>query len=204
MIDLYAAGTSNGMRARLALEECGLKYTFHPIDLMKGEHKTPHFMALNPFAQIPVMVDSEGPGGKPVTLHQSSAILMYAAEKSGRFLPKDPAARPAFMEAYMSASTDITPQFGAVNAARMAKDAHAPTVELLKGRLRNLFKVWDDLLGKRKYAAGSEFTIADLSLYAGYWRTKGAMADCVAGLSNLERWGNEIAARPGVQRAMKI
>ncbi len=178
MIDLYAAGTSNGMRARIALEECGLAYTFHPINLAKDEQKTPEFLKLNPFAQIPVLVDSDGPGGKPVTLHQSSAILLYAAEKSGRHLPKDPAARPAFLEALMSASTDITPQFGAVNAAMRAKEVHAPTVEAL--------------------------TIADLSLYAGYWRTRGAMADVVAGLSNLERWGAEMAARPAIQRALKI
>ena len=95
MIDLYAAGTSNGMRARMALEECGLPYTFHRIDLTKGEHKTPQFLAMNPFGQIPVLVDSDGPGGKPVTLHQSTAILLYAAEKSGKHLPKDLAARPA-------------------------------------------------------------------------------------------------------------
>ncbi len=204
MIDLYAAGTSNGMRARIALEECGLAYTFHPINLAKDEQKTPEFLKLNPFAQIPVLVDSDGPGGKPVTLHQSSAILLYAAEKSGRHLPKDPAARPAFLEALMSASTDITPQFGAVNAAMRAKEVHAPTVEALKSRLKYHFKVWDDLLAKRKYAAGNELTIADLSLYAGYWRTRGAMADVVAGLSNLERWGAEMAARPAIQRALKI
>ena len=149
MIDLYAAGTSNGMRARIALEECGLAYNWHPINLMKGEHKTPQFLALNPFGQIPVLVDSDGPGGKPVTLHQSTAILMYAAEKSGKHLPKDSAGRPAFLEALMSASTDITPQFGAVNAARTAKEPHAPTVEVLKGRLRGLFEVWDGLLAKR-------------------------------------------------------
>jgi len=204
MIDLYAWGTSNGMRARIALEECGLAYQWHPIDLAKGEHKTPQFLALNPFGQIPVLVDSDGPGGKPVTLHQSTAILMYAAEKSGKHLPKDPAARPAFLEALMGASTDITPQFGAVNAARMVKEAHAPTVEALKGRLRNLFAAWDGLLAKRKYAAGNELTIADLSLYAGYWRTKGAMADVVEGLKNLERWAAEMAARPAIQRALKV
>ena len=96
MIDLYAAGTSNGMRARIALEECGLAYNFHPIALDKGENKTPQFLALNPNAQIPVIVDHEGPNGKPVTLSQSSAILVYAAEKSGKFMPKDPGARPAF------------------------------------------------------------------------------------------------------------
>ena len=97
MIDLYAAGTSNGMRARIALEECGLTYNFHPIDLDKGENKTPQFLAMNPIGQIPVIVDNEGPGGKPVTMSQSSAILMYCAEKSGKFLPKDPADRPAFL-----------------------------------------------------------------------------------------------------------
>ena len=95
MIDLYAAGTSNGMRARIALEECGLPYQLHPIDLAKGGNKTPEFLKLNPNAQIPVIVDSEGPGGKPLTLSQSTAILLYAAEKSGKFLPRDAAKRPA-------------------------------------------------------------------------------------------------------------
>ena len=76
MIDLYAAGTSNGMRARMALEECGLAYTLHPVALDKGEHKTPQFLALNPNAQIPVIVDRDGPGGKPLTLSQSTAILI--------------------------------------------------------------------------------------------------------------------------------
>ena len=76
MIDLYAAGTSNGMRARIGLEECGLAYNFHPIDLAKGEQKSPSFLAMNPNGQIPVIVDSDGPGGKPVTLSQSVAVLM--------------------------------------------------------------------------------------------------------------------------------
>src|SRR5437879_6001301 len=109
MIDLYAAGTSNGMRARIAVEECGLAYNFHPIDIQKGEQKSPGFLAMNPMGQIPVLVDSEGPGGKPLTLSQSTAILVYCAEKSGRFLPRDPAARAATLQALMSASTDITP-----------------------------------------------------------------------------------------------
>jgi glutathione S-transferase len=113
MIDLYAAGTSNGMRARIALEECGLSYNFHPINLDQGENRTPQFLAMNPVGQIPVIVDSEGPGGKPVTLSQSSAILMYCAEKSGKHLPKA-ADRPAFLEALMRASTDITPTLGAI------------------------------------------------------------------------------------------
>src|SRR5258708_8485832 len=111
MIDLYAAGTSNGMRARIALEECGLAYTLHPIDLMKGEQRAANFLAMNPNGQIPVIVDHDGPGGKAVTLSQSTAILLYCAEKSGKFIPKDPAARPAVLQALMNASTDITPIF---------------------------------------------------------------------------------------------
>ncbi len=206
MIDLYAAGTSNGMRARIALEECGLKYNWHPIDLAKGEHKTPQFLALNPNGQIPVIIDNEGPGGKKVTMSQSSAILMYCAEKSGKLIPKDPAKRAAVLEAYMSASTDITPMFGTVNACVRAKEpaAYAAAAEMFKARLKNYFKVWDDKLAKLKYAAGDEVTIADLSLYAGYWRTKGAFPELVGGMPNLERWAAEINARPGVQRALKI
>src|SRR6266446_6006752 len=124
MIDLYAAGTSNGMRARIALEECGLKYNWHPIDLTKGEQSTPQYLALNPMGQIPVIVDNEGPGGHKITLSQSSAIMMYCAEKAGKFIPKDPAKRAAMLEAYMSASTDITPGFGSVNACVRAKEPH--------------------------------------------------------------------------------
>ena len=86
--DLYAAATSNSMRARMALEECGLAYSFHPVALEKGEHKTPQFLALNPNAQVPVIVDHEGPGGKPITLSQSTAILIYCAEKSGKPMQK--------------------------------------------------------------------------------------------------------------------
>jgi GST-like protein len=204
MIELYAAGTSNGMRARIALEECGLPYKLNFIDLTKGEHKTPQFLALNPNGQIPVIVDPQGPGGKKVTLAQSTAILLYCAEKSGKFLPKDPAARPAMLQALMSASTDITPLFGAINAVVRAKEPHEPTAKGFKDRLREFFRVWDAQLGKQKYAAGDEVTVADLSLLAGYLRTKGALAELLEGFPNLTRWADEMTARPAVQRALKF
>jgi GST-like protein len=204
MIDLYAAGTSNGMRARIALEECGLPYKWIFVDLAKGENKTPQFLAMNPNGAIPVIVDHEGPGGKPLTLYQSTAILLYAAEKSGKFIPKDPAARAAAVQALMGASTDVTPMFGALTAATRAKEPHAPSVQMFKDRLRAMFQVWDGLLGKNKYAAGGEVTVADLSLYAGYWRTKGASPEVVEGLPNLTRWADAMAARPAIQRAVKL
>jgi GST-like protein len=201
MIDLYAAGTSNGMRARIALEECGLAYTFHPIALDKGEHKTPEFLAMNPNAQIPVIVDRDGPGGKSVTLSQSTAILMYCAEKSGKFMPKEGAARAAMLEALMIASTDVTPIFGSCFGLMRSKEPHAPSIQIFKDRLRSFFKVWDDKLGKRKYAAGDEVTIADFSLYAGYVRMKGVVPELLEGLPNVARWAAEMAARPGVKKA---
>jgi GST-like protein len=204
MIDLYAAGTSNGMRARIALEECGLPYELHRIDLMKGEHKTPQFLAMNPNGQIPVIVDREGPGGKPLTLSQSTAILLYCAEKSGKFMPKDAGARAAVYQALMSASTDVTPVFGAMTAMVNAKPPHEPSVQAFKDRLGSFFKVWDGFLGRHKHAAGEEISVADLSLYAGYARTKGAQPALVEGLPNLARWAGEMGARPAIQRAVKF
>jgi len=204
MIDLYAAGTSNGIRARIALEECGLKYKLHPIALEKGENRTVKFLTMNPNGQIPVIVDSEGPGGKPVTLSQSSAILVYAGEKSGKFIPKDPAARPAFWQALMSASTDITPTLGSIFQIVRGKDPHGPSADLFKGRWKQYLKVWDEKLAEQKYAAGKELSLADFSLYAGYARCKGVLPELCEGFANVDRWAAEMAARPAIQRALKF
>lgn len=204
MIDLYAAGTSNGMRARMALEECGLAYAFHPVALEKGENRTPQFLALNPNGQIPVIVDHEGPGGKKVTLSQSSAILVYCAEKSGKLMPKDGAARASMWQALMSASTDITPTIGSIFAVMRSKEPHAPTLNLFKDRFRQYLKVWDQTLARQKYAAGSELTIADVSLFAGWARIKAMAPDVCEGVPNLERWAGEMGERPAMQRALKF
>src|SRR5688572_19425065 len=159
---------------------------------------------MNPNGQIPVIVDPEGPGGKPVTLSQSTAILVYCAEKSGKYLPKDTAARVPVWQALMSASTDITPTLGALFAVVRSKDPHGPSADMFRSRLRGYFKVWDDRLAKQKYCAGNEVSIADFSLYAGYVRAKGTEAKVLEGYQNLERWGGEMAARPAMQRALKF
>jgi GSH-dependent disulfide-bond oxidoreductase len=204
MIDLYAAATSNSIRARVALEECGLPYTLHPVALDKGEHKTAAFLAMNPNGQIPVIVDRDGPGGKPLTLSQSTAILVYCAEKSGKFMPREGAARAAMLEALMTASTDVTPIFGSYFGVLRSKEPHAFTAQMFKDRLRTFFKVWDELLSRRKFCAGDEVTIADFSLYAGYARLKGVAPDIVDGLAQVARWGEAMGARPAIQRALKF
>ena len=204
MIDLYAAGTSNGMRARIALEECGLAYQLHLVALDKGENRSAEFLAMNPNGQIPVIVDRDGPGGKPVTLAQSTAILLYCAEKSGKFLPRDPALRASVMQALMNASTDVTPIFGAYFAVTRSKEPHAPTAQMFKDRIRGFFKVWDEHFARQKCCAGDDVSVADLSLYAGYARIKGAAPDVLEGLPNVARWGEAMGARPAIQRALKF
>jgi GST-like protein len=204
MIDLYAAGTANGMRARIGLEECGLAYNFHPVDLAKGEQKSPSFLSMNPNGQIPVIVDSDGPGGKPVTLSQSVAILMHCAEKSGKFLPKDPAARPAFWQSLMSAASDMSGMVTAIFTLSRAKDQHGPAIETFKSMWKNYAKVWDGTLGQRLYAAGDQITIADFALYGVVARVKGAQPQLLDGFASVSRWAGEMASRPAIQRAMKF
>jgi glutathione S-transferase len=119
-------------------------------------------------------------------------------------LPKDGAARAAMWQALMSGSTDITPTIGSIFTVQRSKEPHAPTATMFKDRFRQYLKVWDAALGGQKYAAGAEMTIADISLYAGWVRIKGAAPEVCEGLPNLERWAKEMAARPAMQRATKF
>lgn len=204
MIDLYAAGTSNGMRARIALEECGLPYTFHPIDLANGQNRSPEYLALNPVGEIPVIVDSDGPGGGKLTLSQSLAIMVYCAEKVGKFIPTKPAERPAFSQAFMSAASDMGPMLGTIFGIARSKEPHQPTLEMFEGRWKNYLKVWDVTLGKQRNAAGRAVTIADFALYGTVARAKNVRPAMCEGFPNVDRWLGEIGARPAVQKAMKF
>lgn len=204
MIDLYAAGTSNGMRARIALEECGLPYNFHPIDLAGGANKTAAFLALNPNGQIPVIVDDDGPGGKKLTLSQSMAIVVYCAEKSGKFIPMEPAARPAFSQALMSAATDMGPMLGTIFGIVRSKDPHRPTAEIFENRWKDYLRVWDGTFADRRYAAGDGVTIADFALYGVVARAKGVVPALCGGVPNVDRWAAEMGARPATRRALNF
>ena len=114
MIDLYSAGTANGFRASVTLEEAGLPFHLHKVDLAKGEHRSAEFLKRNPAGLIPVIVDQDGPGGKPLTLSQSGAIILYVAEKTGKFLPEDPARRAVAMQWFMQGATDVAATSGAI------------------------------------------------------------------------------------------
>jgi GST-like protein len=201
MIDLYLAPTANGQRAAVALAECGLEFKAHRIDLMKGEQRTPEFLKLNPAGQTPVMVDQDGPGGKPLTLAQSGAIMLYAAEKSGRFLPKDLSQRARVLQWFMQGATDVSPTSGAIFQLEMvAPEKNEVITNHFKKRLVNFFGVVDAQLAGRDFVAG-ELSIADFMLYPNYFARK-ALLEAAGGLENLHAWGQRMGARAGVAKGM--
>jgi GST-like protein len=202
VIDLYLAPTANGLRASVALEECGLAYRANKIDLAKGEQRTPEFLKLNPAGQIPVIVDRDGPGGKPLTLAQSAAIILYCAEKSGKFIPKDGARRALALQWLMQGATDLAPTSGAIFQLEMvAPEKNEAITNHFRKRLLAFFSVCDARLANNEYLAG-EISVADLMLYPNY-SVRRPLIDAAGGYANLHRWGAAMAARPGVQKGMK-
>jgi GST-like protein len=201
MIDLYTASTGNGRRATIALAECGLPYTVHKVDLAKGEGKKPEYLKINPAGAIPAIVDPDGPGGKKVTLVQSGAIVLYAAEKSGKLIPKDPVKRAEAYQWFMQATTDVAPTSSAifyVSTHLPVKDAG--NTAYFEQRLLTQLGLVDKQLEGRDYIAG-ECSIADIALYPVIAARK-AMVDAAPGLANLKAWAARMAARPGVAKGM--
>lgn len=199
MIELYTAATSNGRRATIALEECGLPYRAHVVTL--GGDKPAGLLRINPLGDIPALSDPDGPGGQPVTLAQSTAILLYAAEKSGRFLPAAGAARALAWQWLMFAATDVGPTSTAVfYLGNNVPDKVPSNVKFFEDRLARFLRHADDRLGQAEYLAG-ELSVADFALYPALL-VRRRMAESL-GLANLLRWIDRIGARPGVQRGVK-
>jgi GST-like protein len=202
MIDLYTYATSNGQRVAIALEECGLPYRVHRVDLAKGEHKGAEFLKVNPAGAIPAIVDDDGPGGRPLTLAQSGAILLYVAGKSGRFLPADPARRALALQWLMFALTDCAPATGYLYyLSGVAPEKSEANLAWLGQRLVAQFRVADARLAGRDWLA-DELSVADFALYP-VLVARRALVDAAGDLPNLVRWGAALAAREGVARGMK-
>ncbi|HVY07725.1 MAG TPA: glutathione S-transferase [Burkholderiales bacterium] len=203
MIDLYLSGTANGYRASVALEEAGLPYRPHKIDLAKGEQRSAAFLKINPAGMIPAMVDPDGPDGKPVTVAQSGAIILYAADKSGRFLPKDPLRRMVALQWFMQAATDVSATSGALfRVENSVPDKVEANSDYFRNRLVGFFRTCDAHLADHEFFA-DEFSVAELFLYPNYAARK-PMLDQVGGLPNLHRWGGTVGARPAMQKGMKV
>ena len=198
MIDLYMWATGNGLRAAVALAESGLEHRVKKVDLTKGEQKKPEYLKINPAGLIPALTDSDGPGGKPVTLAQSGAILLYAAEKSGRMLPKDTARRAIALQWMMQACSDVAVTSGGIFALdNFIPEKNAAITAFFNTRLSTYFRVVVGRLAGREWLA-DEFSVADVALYPVVNARKAMIGD----MANLNAWRERMAARPSVQKGM--
>ena len=202
MIDFYTFGTSNGQRVAIALEETGFPYTVHKVDLFKGEQKRPEYLALNPTGRIPTIVDRDGPGGKPLVLTQSIAILIYLAERSGRLLPVDPLERVRCLEWLMFAITDMSaPIAQAFFLNRLAKETHPAAAAELRERALGFMEHLDRRLGETPCLGGDTYTIADIAAYPTVVSIDEPDRQRFA---NLARWTDAVGARPAVASGMAV
>ena len=200
MIDLYTSPTPNGYKASIALEEMELPYEVHAIDLMAGDQKTPEFLAICPNGRIPAIVDRDA-GNFPV--FESGALMIYLAEKCGRFLPVDVKGRSRVIQWLMFQMGGIGPMMGQANVFyRYFPEKIQPAIDRYQNEGRRLFEVLDDHLEDHEYLA-DEYSIADMANWA-WVRTHRWSGISIEGLDNLSRWLGVVAERPGVQRGVKV
>src|SRR5689334_12630 len=155
MIDLYGMGSPNVVKVYIALEELGLSYNVHPVDVFSGKQFDGQFLKLNPMAKVPVITDSDGPGGKPITLFESGAILQYLAEKTGKLLPKDMAAKYEAIEWMMVQMTTLGPMFGQhVHFVRFAPAGNEYSKSRYTTQVHRVLEVMDQRLASTPWLGG--------------------------------------------------
>ena len=204
MIDLYTWTTPNGRKVSIMLEECGLPYNVHKIDIGKGDQFTPQFLAINPNSKIPAIVDSNGPDGKPITLFESGAILVYLAQHYQKLLPPDWVQLYHVFQWLMFQMGGVGPMFGQTHHfLRAAKEEVPYAIDRYKKETDRLYGVMDSELGKRKYLAGNFYSIADVATYPWVARYEWHKTD-LNDFPNVKRWFEEIGKRPAVQRGMAV
>ncbi|GAB3526788.1 glutathione S-transferase family protein [Photobacterium alginatilyticum] len=201
MIDLYTAATPNGHKISIALEEMGLEYRVHPLDLMAAEQKQPEFTAINPNGRIPAIVDTENDN---FAVFESGAILLYLAEKTGKFLPEDPKKRSQVIQWLMFQMGGVGPMMGQANVFyRYFPETIPAAIERYQHEGRRLFEVMDKQLAKHAYLAGDEYTIADMATWPWVRIYEWSGID-IDGLEHLQRWLNELAERPACQKGILV
>ncbi|NLR98032.1 glutathione S-transferase family protein [Rhizobium sp. P38BS-XIX] len=202
MIAVYAFATPNSVRVPIVLEELGLAYELKPVNVRNGEQKLPDYLAINPNGKVPLLVDSDGPEGKPLTISESGAILVYLAEKTGKLLPRDGAGRARVFEQMFFHLTGIGPAFGQLGFFKHQASEPMPlAIARFQTESERVLTVLEGLLGQRRFAAGNEFTIADIVHFGWLWRRDFAGID-FDGRPNIARWYGEIDGRPAVKRAI--
>jgi GST-like protein len=202
MIDFYALTSPNVQKIFVMLEETELAYKPIYVDVWKGDNFKPEFQKLNPNAKIPVIVDHEGPGGKPYTVFESGAILMYLAEKTGKLLPKDMGQRFDTIQWLMIQVTGVGPMFGQfVHFKRFAPAGNDYSASRYQTEVKRLYDVLETRLGQSAYLGGSDYSIADIATFP-WTRAHDTMGVKWDDHPNCARWFETIAARPAVKRAL--
>ena len=205
MIDLHYWPTPNGHKITLFLEEAGLEYRIHPVNIGKGDQFLPEFLAISPNNKMPAIVDhAPADGGAPVSVFESGAILLYLAEKTGRFLPTDLRGRAATLEWLFWQMGGLGPMSGQMGHFNVYAPERIPyAIERYDSEVRRLHRVMDKRLSESEYLAGADYGIADMASYPWIGAYARLPADFAA-FPHLARWHQAIADRPATQRAYAI
>jgi GSH-dependent disulfide-bond oxidoreductase len=204
MIDLYTWTTPNGRKVSVMLEECGIPYNVHPVNIRNGDQFKPEFVKICPNSKIPAIVDSDA----HLSMFESGAILIHLAEKSGKFLPASDPGRAKVLEWLMWQMANIGPMIGQTNHfANVAPEKIPYAIDRYMTESARLIKVLDDQLARSEYMAGN-YSIADIATYpwvgVAFGLIKGAKPEVVGEGANITRWINTIGARPAVQKGMAV
>ena len=204
MIEVYSWATPNGHKVHIMLEECGLPYRVHAVDIGAGDQFSPEFLAISPNNKIPAIVDPNGPDGEPMSVFESGAILLYLASKTGKLLPAGTRAKFEVMEWLMFQMGGVGPMLGQAHHFRIyAPEKIEYAINRYTNEAKRLYGVMDKRLGKHKYIAGSSYSIADIAIFPWLRSWKNQGIDWVD-FPNLKGWFDEIAARPAVQRGVDV
>jgi GST-like protein len=202
MYEVYAFATPNSIKVPIALEELGLPYVLHSVNVRRGEQKSTEFVALNANAKVPVLVEPEAPGGRLV-LTESAAILVYLAETSGRLMPSDGASRARVFEQLFFHASGLGPAFGQAGFfQRQASEPQPLAIARFSAEANRTLGVLDAVLAERRFVAGDTFTIADIAHFGWLWRRDFAGVN-FENTPHVARWYDAVAGRPAVQRAVE-
>jgi len=204
MIDLYTWPTPNGRKVHILLEETGTPYTVHPVDIGHGEQFKPDFLKISPNNKMPAIVDRAGPGGKPISVFESGAILIYLAEKTGRFLPKDERKYYDVLQWLMWQMGGIGPMLGqAHHFLQYTEDKIEYAMNRYRNEANRLYGVLDRQLNGKEWVAAGEYTIADMAI-APWLFAPDRQGVNIDEYPNVKRWRDKIYARPAVERAFAV
>jgi len=205
VIDVYTWPTPNGHKVHIMLEECGLPYAVHPIDIRAGDQFAPAFLRISPNNKIPAIVDSEGPDGKPIALFESGAILVYLAARTGRFMPRSTRAKYDVLQWLMFQMAGVGPMLGQAHHFRLyAPEKIAYAIDRYTNESRRLYGVLDRRLhATGAFLGGRQYSIADIATWP-WVRSHANQGVDLADYPHVARWFETIGKRPAVRRAITI